>query len=70
MHNSWGRGAVVVKRGSPIHVLQPPEEVRDPARWPQPVKRVAKLYLPSGSKDFGSREAYALTYTSCQASGK
>jgi hypothetical protein len=35
-----------------------------------PPRRVAKLYLPSGSKYFGSREAYALTYTSCQESGK
>ncbi len=35
-----------------------------------PPRRVAKLYLPSGSKYFGSREAYALTYTSCQQSGK
>ena len=28
-----------------------------------PPRRVAKLYLPSGSKYFGSREAYALTYS-------
>ena len=35
-----------------------------------PPRRVAKLYLPSGSKYFGSREAYGLTYTSCQESGK
>ena len=35
-----------------------------------PPRRVAKLYLPSGSKYFGSREAYALTYASCQESGK
>jgi hypothetical protein len=35
-----------------------------------PPRRVAKLYLPSGSKYFGSREAYALTYTSCQESRK
>ena len=34
-----------------------------------PPRRVAKLYLPSGSKYFGSREAYGLTYTSCQESG-
>ena len=30
-----------------------------------PPRRVAKLHLPSGSKYFGSREAYGLTYTSC-----
>jgi hypothetical protein len=35
-----------------------------------PPRRVAKLYLPSGCKYFGSREAYGLTYTSCQESGK
>jgi hypothetical protein len=35
-----------------------------------PPRRVAKLYLPSGGKYFGSREAYGLTYTSCQESGK
>ena len=35
-----------------------------------PPRRVAKLYLPSGSKYFGSREAYGLTYTSCQESEK
>ena len=34
-----------------------------------PPRRVAKLYLPSGSKYFGSCEAYALTYASCQDSG-
>jgi hypothetical protein len=34
-----------------------------------PPRRVAKLYLPSGSKYFGSRETYGLTYTSCQESG-
>ena len=33
-------------------------------------RRVAKLYLPSGGKYFGSREGYGLTYTSCQESGK
>ena len=33
-------------------------------------RRVAKLYLPSGGKYFGSREAYGLTYTSCQESGR
>jgi hypothetical protein len=27
-----------------------------------PPRRVAKLYLPSGGKYFGSREAYGLTY--------
>jgi hypothetical protein len=31
---------------------------------------VAKLYLPSGGKYFGSREGYGLTYTSCQESDK
>ena len=31
---------------------------------------MAKLYLPSGGKYFGSREAYGLTYTSCQERGK
>ena len=35
-----------------------------------PPRRVAKLYLPSGGKYFGSREGYGLTYTSCQESGK
>ena len=29
----------------------------------------SEVYLPSGSKYFGSREAYGLTYTSCQESG-
>ena len=36
----------------------------------RPPRRVAKLYLPSGGKYFGSREGYGLTYTSCQESGK
>ena len=31
---------------------------------------MAKLYLPPGGKYFGSCEAYELTYTSCQESGK
>jgi hypothetical protein len=35
-----------------------------------PPRRVAKLYLLPGGKYFGSREAYGLTYTSCQESGK
>ncbi len=35
-----------------------------------PPRRVAKLYLPPGGTYFGSREAYGLTYTSCQESGK
>jgi len=35
-----------------------------------PPRRVAKLYLPPGSKYFGSREGYGLTYTSCQESGR
>jgi hypothetical protein len=35
-----------------------------------PPRRVAKLYLPSSGKYFGSREGYGLTYTSCQESGK
>jgi hypothetical protein len=35
-----------------------------------PPRRVAKLYLPPGGRHFGSREAYGLTYTSCQESGK
>jgi hypothetical protein len=35
-----------------------------------PPRRVAKLYLPSGAKFFGSREGYGLTHTSCQESGK
>ena len=35
-----------------------------------PPRRVAKLYLPPGGRYFGSREAYRLTYTSCQESGK
>ena len=30
---------------------------------------MAKLYLPPGGRYFGSREAYELTYTSCQDSG-
>jgi hypothetical protein len=33
-------------------------------------RRVAKLYLPPGSRYFGSREGHGLTYTSCQESGK
>jgi len=36
----------------------------------EPGRRVAKLYLPPGGRYFGSREAYGLTYTSCQESGK
>jgi hypothetical protein len=35
-----------------------------------PPRRVAKLYLPPGSRYFGSREGHGLTYTSCQESGK
>jgi len=35
-----------------------------------PPRRVAKLYLPPGERYFGRREAYELTYTSCQESGK
>ena len=35
-----------------------------------PPRRVAKLYLPPAGRYFGSREAYELTYTSCQDSGK
>lgn len=35
-----------------------------------PPRRVAKLYLPSGARYFGSRQAYGLTYASCQESGK
>ena len=35
-----------------------------------PPRRVAKLYLPSGGKYFGSRKGYGLTYASCQESGK
>ena len=33
-------------------------------------RRVGKLYLPPGSRYFGSREGHGLTYTSCQESGK
>jgi hypothetical protein len=33
-----------------------------------PPRRVAKLYLPPAQIYFGSREAYRLTYTSCQES--
>ena len=33
-------------------------------------RRPTKLYLPPGGKYFGSREAYRLTYQSCQESGK
>ena len=36
----------------------------------RPPRRVAKLYLPSRGKYFGSREGYGLTYTLCQESGK
>jgi hypothetical protein len=36
--------------------------------WPS--RRVAKLYPPPGGKYFGNRDAYGLTYTSCQDSGK
>ena len=35
-----------------------------------PPRRVAKLYLPPGSRYFGSREGHELTYTSCRESGK
>jgi hypothetical protein len=35
-----------------------------------PLRRVAKLYLPPGSRYFGSREGHELTYTSCRESGK
>lgn len=35
-----------------------------------PPRRVAKLYLPSGGRYFGSRLGYGLTYASCQESGK
>ena len=35
-----------------------------------PPRRVAKLYLSPGGRYLGSREAYGLTYTSCQESGK
>lgn len=35
-----------------------------------PPRRAAKLYLPPGGRHFGSREAYGLTYRSCQESGK
>ena len=35
-----------------------------------PPRRVAKHYLPPGGTYFGSRQAYGLTYTSCQESGK
>ena len=33
-------------------------------------RRVAKLYLPSGTKYFGCRHCHDLTYTSCQESHK
>jgi hypothetical protein len=33
-------------------------------------RRVGKLYLPPGSRYFGCRHCYALTYTSCQESRK
>lgn len=36
----------------------------------EPARRVAKLHLPPGARYFGSREAYGLTYTSCQESGQ
>lgn len=36
----------------------------------RPPWRVAKLYLPPGGRYFGSRQAYGLTYASCQESGK
>ena len=35
-----------------------------------PPRQVARLYLPPGSRYFGSREAHGLTYASCQQSGK
>jgi hypothetical protein len=35
-----------------------------------PPRRVGKLYLPSGGKYFGNRQAYGLTYASCQKSRK
>ena len=31
-------------------------------------RRVAKLYLPSGTEYFGCRHCHSLTYTSCQDS--
>jgi hypothetical protein len=36
----------------------------------KPPRCVAHLYLPSGGRYFGSRQAYGLTYRSCQESGK
>ena len=33
-------------------------------------RRAAKLYLPPGGHYFASREAYGLTYQSCQESGQ
>ena len=35
-----------------------------------PPRQVARLYLPPGSRYFGSRESHGLTYASCQQSGK
>jgi hypothetical protein len=34
------------------------------------MRRVGKLYLPSGASYFGCRHCYGLTYTSCQESHK
>ena len=43
-------------------------------RWwfvcPRSGRRAAKLHLPPGGKYFAHREAYGLTYRSCQESGK
>ena len=36
---------VVVKRESPIHVPQPPEEVRDPTRWPGSPRSVTTVRI-------------------------
>jgi hypothetical protein len=35
-----------------------------------PPRRVTKLFRPPDGRYFGSRQAYGLTYTSCQESGK
>lgn len=44
------------------------------ARWwfrcPMTGRRAAKLYLPPGGKLFGCRQAYGLTYRTCQESGQ
>jgi hypothetical protein len=62
------------------HVIDADDMANDGHRWwflcplarkdGGPPRRAAKLYLPPGRRYFGSRQAYGLTYQSCQESGK